>query len=196
MFKPKTNPAKTSLISLRERVLLVAALWVVALIAGSAIFRNYREASTRLAAARQVIASQQHVIDTQAETDKDLEEHKKRLGESDLSLGIGFQTLVESFAVPVGLVPNFDFAKPRADDKNGIKTTTIRVSFADASGSSLYLKRLLNFEDRLREQSKKMPLVVASARVKVLSPRGDMRTTYDIQTYSVSKKNTPTKTKN
>jgi hypothetical protein len=183
MSRPQITSARTTLLSLRERGLLVGALWLFALVGAFVLFRQYSAANTSLKAVQATIREQQFTLDSKEEINAQLDAHKQRLAAGKTLHGTNLQTLVSSLAGQARLTP--EFAQPNTAHKNGIQTTTLRVTFRDVSGTSL--DKLLRFDDLLRLRAQKLPIVVALVTLTA-TPREGISAIYDIQTYCVSEK--------
>jgi hypothetical protein len=175
-MKKKSANSSTSLrrpFSLRERVLLVLAVWIVALLVTAMLAKQYRASTELLQKTRLTASEQQGILDLESAIREKREAHIKRLESARALHGATLQDLLGKLASQVGLRPESMRASDEA--KDGIQILNVKLRFIAAS-----MERLLLFEDKLRQQ--KIPLTVTSVRVEA-HPQVGLNANYDIATY-------------
>lgn len=179
---PRKSSRNTSFrrpLTLRERNLLAITLWVLALLGAVALFKQYVAASHQLTLTRATIEGQQHVLDSKDDTATRLDAHLHRIEAAQVATPSEFQTLIETTAREIRLVPD-SVPAPKTETKNGVQILTLHLVFRNAT-----MDRLLLFEDRLRNA--KIPLSVTNTLIDA-GRDAALNATFDIATYRLDPK--------
>lgn len=174
MAKEKKSEGKLArTLSARERLLLTAFVWVIALIGASVLWQQFRKAEAQEEKLLQDAQIQDVVLARKADVEAALDSHVERMRSSTSLEGATLQGLVEALSRQCNLAAAS--VTPRTEEKGGVQILSVRVIFNDAP-----MERLLIFEDLLGSQR----IRLVTNRVQVDVGRNDtLRVVYDIATY-------------
>ena len=174
MTKKKNAEGKAARsLTARERLLLTAFVWVIALIGASILWQQFlqtRAAEEKLQEDEQL---QDVVLARKEDVAAALAAHVERMRSSASLEGATLQGLVDALARQCNLAAAS--VVPRSEEKGGVQILSVRVTFNDAP-----MERLLVFEDLLGSQR----IRLATNLVQIDAGRNDtLRVVYDIATY-------------
>ncbi|MDR2844605.1 MAG: hypothetical protein LBV28_00740 [Puniceicoccales bacterium] len=178
---PANGTGKRTL-TLRERTLAAAFLWVIALATVFVLSKQYRAARAQLATINADAATQEIVLEEKDNIATRLNAHVKRLESAQSLQGTDLQGLVERLARDSRINPeSVQPTNSKAKTKDRIQIIAVRLTMNEVS-----MDRLLVFDDHLRAQP--IPLAVTSVRLDV-GQRDGLRAVYDIATYRLREQN-------
>lgn len=174
---PKATTTSTGKrpVTVRERVLIAALLWMLALAAATFIFKQYKAALTQNAANLGTTAIQDAVLNQRNDITSRLASHVERLKSTQSLQGVTFQGLVEKIAAESRI--NADTVQSSSKNQNNLQVLTVKLTLRN-----IPMDRLLVFDDRLRNQP--LPITITSLRID--APEGTregLTAIYEIATY-------------